>query len=33
LNWNVFDGGISASRIRQAAAQLKIADADLFSSR
>jgi len=33
LNWNVFDGGISAARIRQAAAQLKIADADLFSSR
>jgi outer membrane protein TolC len=33
LNWNIFDGGISASRIRQAAAQLKTADADLFSSR
>ena len=33
LNWNIFDGGISASRIRQAAAQLKIADADLFSAR
>jgi len=33
LNWNIFDGGISASRIRQAAAQLKIADADLFSAK
>jgi outer membrane protein len=33
LNWNIFDGGIAASRIRQAAAQAKIADADFFSAR
>jgi len=33
LNWNIFDGGIAEAGIRQAAAQAKIADADLFSAR
>jgi len=33
LNWNIFDGGIAEARIRQAAAQAKIAEADFVTAR
>jgi outer membrane protein TolC len=33
LNWNIFDGGLSLARIRQARAQARSAEADLFTAR
>jgi outer membrane protein len=33
LNWNIFDGGITEAGIRQAAAQVRAADADYVSAR
>jgi len=33
LNWNLFDGGISMARVRQARAMARSAESDLFTAR